>query len=56
MATPPKKKCTCSRCKKTMSEIKFYTHKDGSKDDMCKDCRNKKKGIQYNGRNLSNKK
>ena len=21
-----------------MSEIKFYTHKDGSKDDMCKDC------------------
>ena len=38
MATAPKKKCTCSRCKKTMSDIKFYTHKDGSKDDMCKDC------------------
>ena len=36
--TAPKKKYTCSRCKKTMSEIKFYTHKDGSKDDMCKDC------------------
>ena len=34
----PKKKYTCSRCKKTMSEIKFYTHKDGTKDEMCKDC------------------
>ena len=36
--TEPKKKYTCSRCKKTMSEIKFYTHKDGTKDEMCKDC------------------
>lgn len=36
--TTPKKKYTCSRCKKTMSEIKFYTYKDGSKVEMCKDC------------------
>lgn len=34
----PKKKYTCSRCKKTMSELKFYTYKDGSKVEMCKDC------------------
>lgn len=33
-----KKKYTCSRCKKTMSELKFYTYKDGSKVEMCKDC------------------
>lgn len=33
-----KQKCTCSRCKKTMSEIKFYKHPDGSRDEMCKDC------------------
>ena len=32
------KKYTCSRCKKTMSELKFYKHRDGSKDEMCKDC------------------
>lgn len=37
-ATAPKQKCTCSRCKKTMSEVKFYTHKDGTKDEMCKEC------------------
>ena len=36
--TEPKKKYTCSRCGKTMSEVKFYTHKDGKKDEMCKDC------------------
>ncbi len=36
--TTPKKKYTCSRCKKTMSELKFYTYKDGSKVEMCKDC------------------
>ena len=36
--TAPKKKYTCSRCKKTLSEIKFYTHKDSTKDEMCKDC------------------
>lgn len=34
----PKSKCTCSRCKKTMSEIKFYKHRDGTRDGMCKDC------------------
>ncbi len=36
--TEPKKKYTCTRCGKTLSEIKFYTHKDGTKDEMCKDC------------------
>ena len=36
--TEIKQKYTCSRCKKTMSEVKFYTHKDGTKDEMCKDC------------------
>ena len=36
--TEVKQKYTCSRCKKTMSEVKFYTHKDGTKDEMCKDC------------------
>jgi len=37
-AAAPKKKYTCSRCRKTLSEIKFYTHKDGSRDEMCKEC------------------
>ncbi len=37
-ATEVKKKYTCSRCKKTMSEVKFYTYKDGTKVEMCKDC------------------
>lgn len=37
-AADPKKKYTCSRCNKTMSEIKFYKHKDGTRDDMCKEC------------------
>ena len=36
--TATKQKCTCSRCKKTMMETKFYTHIDGTRDDMCKDC------------------
>lgn len=36
--TEIKQKCTCSRCKKTMSEIKFYKHPDGTRDEMCKDC------------------
>lgn len=36
--TAAKKKYTCTRCKKTMSEIKFYTYKDGSKVEICKDC------------------
>lgn len=33
-----KKKYTCSRCNKTLSEIKFYTHRDGTRDEYCKDC------------------
>ena len=37
-AADPKKKYTCSRCNKTMSEIKFYKHKDGTRDEMCKEC------------------
>ena len=37
-AADPKKKYTCSRCNKTMSEIKFYKHKDGTRDNMCKEC------------------
>ena len=36
--TEPKKKYTCSRCKKTMAETKFYTYKNGDKVEMCKDC------------------
>ena len=38
VTTEVKKKYTCSRCNKTLSEVKFYTHKDGRKDEMCKDC------------------
>lgn len=36
--TEPKKKCTCTRCKRTMSEIKFYSLKNGEKDNICKEC------------------
>lgn len=36
--TEPKKKYTCERCKKTMAETKFYTYKDGTKVELCKDC------------------
>lgn len=36
--TEVKQKCTCKRCKKTMSEIRFYKHPDGTRDEMCKDC------------------
>ena len=28
----------CSKCRKTMSDSNFYTHKDGSKDELCKAC------------------
>lgn len=28
----------CSRCNKTLSEMMFYTYKDGSKVELCKDC------------------
>jgi hypothetical protein len=37
-AKTPSKKCYCTRCKKTMSENKFYTYKDGSKVELCKEC------------------
>lgn len=33
-----KKKYHCSRCKKTLGEARFYTYKDGSKVELCKDC------------------
>lgn len=28
----------CSKCRKTMSEVNFYTYKDGSKCELCKSC------------------
>lgn len=28
----------CSKCRKTMSDVNFYTLKDGSKSEMCKNC------------------
>lgn len=31
-------KCTCTKCKRTLSSEKFYTYKDGTKCDLCKDC------------------
>ena len=31
-------KCLCNKCKKTLSVIKFYKHKDGRYDELCKDC------------------
>lgn len=37
-STEPKKKYHCSRCNKTLAETKFYTYKDGSKVELCKDC------------------
>ena len=37
-ATEPKKKYHCSRCNKTLAETKFYTYKDGTKVELCKDC------------------
>lgn len=33
-----KQKYKCVRCGKTMVEDKFYTHSDGNKDEMCKEC------------------
>lgn len=33
-----KKKYRCSRCNKTLSETRFYTYRDGSKVELCKDC------------------
>ena len=31
-------KCVCGRCGKRMGQIKFYTYKDGSKCEICKEC------------------
>ena len=28
----------CSKCRKTMSDVNFYTYKDGSKCELCKSC------------------
>jgi hypothetical protein len=28
----------CERCKKTLAAVKFYTYKDGTKVELCKDC------------------
>ena len=33
-----KKKYHCSRCNKTLAETRFYTYKDGTKVELCKDC------------------
>ena len=52
------KKCSRCSCIK-LAHPKFFSKNKSSKDgfySICKDCRNKKKGIQYNGRDLSNKK
>ena len=36
--TEAKKKYHCSRCNKIFDETKFYTYRDGSKVEICKDC------------------
>lgn len=28
----------CSKCNKTMSDINFYTYKNGEKCELCKNC------------------
>jgi len=28
----------CPKCRKTMADTNFYTHKDGSKEELCKNC------------------
>ena len=33
-----KKKYHCPRCNRTLSEIKFYKHQDGTRDELCKEC------------------
>lgn len=30
--------CTCEKCGRTKAENKFYTYKDGTKVELCKDC------------------
>lgn len=37
-ATDIKEKYYCEKCNKWMSEDSFFTYKDGSKTEMCKDC------------------
>lgn len=31
-------KCYCKRCGKTMSDLQFYTYKNGEKSELCKKC------------------
>ena len=33
-----KKMCFCSKCRKLMKEDKFYSYKDGTKVELCKEC------------------
>jgi hypothetical protein len=28
----------CNKCQKTMSDVNFYTYKNGEKCDLCKNC------------------
>ena len=28
----------CQKCAKTMSDVNFYTYKDGTKAELCKSC------------------
>lgn len=30
--------CTCAKCRKTMSDVNFYTYKSGQKSELCKNC------------------
>lgn len=36
--TVQKEKLICEKCGKTLSAIKFYKHRDGTYDTMCKEC------------------
>lgn len=36
--TPNKDVCYCEKCHKTMASSNFYTHKDGTKHELCKPC------------------
>ena len=38
MAATDKEKYYCQKCNKWMGEDNFFTYKDGSKTEMCKDC------------------
>lgn len=35
---PVNGKCTCSKCGKVMGKVKFFTYKDGSHCELCKEC------------------